>query len=114
MWRNSIAGGCVPAPSGILLRLPASAPAAALLRASGGTAVGFHVVRYFDPAGNNVRLSLLHLGLDFRGDQLLVVLIERPVDASLLQAENAEAGLPSAVVLRHQAVVGGEIDPFDH
>src|SRR6516162_696888 len=114
MWRSSIAGGGVPTPSGILLRLSGSATAAALSRASGGTAVGFHVVLYFDLASNDVRLCLLHLGLHFRGDQLLVVLIERPVDASFLQAENAEAGLPSAVLLRHQAVVSGKIDPFDH
>src|SRR5690348_3567844 len=46
-----------------------------------------HVVVHLDLAGDDVGLGLLDLGLHFGCDELLVVLVERPVDAAFLEAE---------------------------
>src|SRR5476651_1143279 len=47
-------------------------------------AVVAHVVDDGDLAGDDVGLGGLDFGLHFRTDQLLVVLVERPVDAAFL------------------------------
>src|SRR5580692_1041984 len=89
MWRNSMAdGGGVPPPAGTAPRRLASVsmlpPRPARYPALGGTAIGFHVVLHLDLAGNDIGLCLFHLGLHVGGDQLLVVLIDRPIDATFL------------------------------
>ena len=79
-----------------------------------GAGVVAHVVVHLDLAGDDVGLGLLDLRLHLGRDQLLVVLVERPVDAAFLQAEHRDAGLPAAVHRGLEAVVGREIDALDH
>src|SRR3954454_4818385 len=55
-----------------------------------------HVIVHLDLAGNDIGLGLIDLRLHLRADQLLIVLVERPVDAAFLQAEHRHAGLPGA------------------
>src|SRR4249919_1299022 len=73
-----------------------------------------HVVVDDDLARHDVGLGGVDLGLHFRRDQLLVVLVERPVDPAFLEAEHLRAGLPGAALRRLEAVVGREIDPLQH
>src|SRR5262249_18149576 len=73
-----------------------------------------HVVVNDDLARDDIGLGLLDLGLHLRRDQLLVELIERPVDAAFLEAEHLRAALPGAGLRRLEALVGGEIDALDH
>src|SRR5215471_11359659 len=73
-----------------------------------------HVVMNGDLARHDVGLGLLDLGLHLRRDQLLVVLVERPVDAAFLQPQGLRAGFPGISLRGLEAVVGGEIDALQH
>src|SRR3569832_324190 len=50
-----------------------------------GAGVVAHVVAHLDLAGDDVGLGLVELGLHLGREQLFVVLVERPVDAALLE-----------------------------
>src|SRR5258706_15862947 len=54
--------------------------------------VGGHVVVHDDPAGDDLGLQAIDGRLHLRGDERGVVLVERPVDATLLKPEHAQAG----------------------
>src|SRR5690349_1716362 len=69
-----------------------------------------HIVVDDDLARDDVGLGLLDLGLHLRRDQLLVVLIERPVDAAFLQAQHLQAALPGPGLRRLEALIGREVD----
>src|SRR5215469_11843160 len=69
-----------------------------------------HVVVDDDLARNDVGLGLLDLGLHLRRDQLLVVLVVRPVDTAFLEAQHLEPALPRSGLGRLEALVRGEID----
>src|SRR5260370_5213803 len=73
-----------------------------------------HVIVDDDLARDDVGLGGLDLGLHLRRDQLLVVLVERPVDAAFLQPEHLHAALPCAALRRLEALVGREIDALHH
>src|SRR5882672_12963375 len=55
-----------------------------------------HVVVDDDLARDDVGLGGFHLGLHLGRDQLLVVLVERPIDAAFLQAQHLHAALPGS------------------
>src|SRR6266851_2671399 len=73
-----------------------------------------HIVVDDDLARDDVGLGSLDLGLHLRRDQLLVVLVERPVDAAFLEAEHLHAALPGAGLRRLEALIGREIDTLHH
>src|ERR1700757_793575 len=73
-----------------------------------------HVVVDDDLARDDVGLGGLDLGLHLRRDQLLVVLVERPVDAAFLQAQHLHPALPRAALRRLEALIGREIDALHH
>src|SRR5258708_38970401 len=73
-----------------------------------------HIVVDDDLARDDVGLGGLDLGLHLGRDQLLVVLVERPVDAAFLEAQHLRAGLPGAGLRRLEAVVGREVDALQH
>src|SRR5471032_1745517 len=73
-----------------------------------------HIVDDGDLAGDDVGLGGLDLGLHVGGDQLVVVLVDRPVDAALLEAKRLDAGTPGAGLHRLEALVRREIDALDH
>src|SRR3981189_567819 len=73
-----------------------------------------HVIVDDDLARLDVGLGGVDLGLHWRPETLLVVLVERPVDPALLEAEHLRAALPGAGLRRLEAVVGREVDPLQH
>src|SRR5215475_5306706 len=73
-----------------------------------------HVVVNDDLARDDVGLGLLDLGLHLRRDQLLVVLVERPVDAAFLEAQHLQAALPGPRLRRLEALIGREVDALHH
>src|SRR5262249_16699485 len=73
-----------------------------------------HVIVDDDLARDDVGLGLLDLGLHLRRDQLLVVLVERPVDAALLEPQHLHAALPGSGLPRLEAVIGREVDALGH
>src|SRR5512143_2535382 len=68
-------------------------------------AVVGHVVDDVDLAGDDVGLGRFDLGLHLGRDQLLVVLVERPVDAAFLEAKHLHVAFPLAVLHRLETVV---------
>src|ERR1043165_6669828 len=92
MPRNSIAAGRVAADGD-----DASSTCSGAIRSVGAGVVA-HVVGPLALAGDDVGARGLHLRLHVVGDQRLVVVIERPVDALLLEPEDGHAGLPGAVL----------------
>src|SRR5688572_30110908 len=83
--RNSIAAGRVPADGDCALpTCSAAIPEAGSIRAG---VIG-HVVVHRDLAGDDVGLGSLDLRLHVVGDQRLVVLVERPIHAAFLEAED--------------------------
>src|SRR5258708_23262924 len=83
-----------------LLSIPRSSIAGAAVIAGTTSLAGVvaHVVDDDDLARDDVGLGRVDLGLHLRRDQLLVILIERPVDAAFLEPKHLDAGLPRAVV----------------
>src|SRR5260370_2333826 len=73
-----------------------------------------HIVVDGDLARDDVGLGGVDLGLHLRRAQLLVVLVERPVDAAFLDAEHLQAALPAAGLRRLEALVGCEVDALHH
>src|SRR5262245_27776451 len=73
-----------------------------------------HVIRDLDLARDDVgaRLpeTLLHLG----GDELAVVVVERPAHPALGDTEHAQARLPGVVLGGLERLVHGEVDALDH
>src|SRR5258708_36372682 len=97
------------------LWMPESSVAAATaIRVSSLAGVVAHVGVDNDLARDDVGLGCVDLGLHLGCHQLLVVLVERPVDAAFLQPERLDAALPATVLCRLETVVGGEIDPLGH
>src|SRR6516162_6755966 len=81
-------------PEGAPRRTRAATAASLSSRRAG---VGFHVVLHLYFAVDDILLSLLDLGLHFRGDQIFVVLVDGPVDAAFFEPQHANAGLPGAI-----------------
>src|SRR5258708_8365562 len=73
-----------------------------------------HVVVNDDLARDDVGLGLLDLGFHLRRDQLLVVLVERPIAAAFLQAQHLQPTLPGPSLRRLEALVSREIDALGH
>ncbi|EEF22837.1 conserved hypothetical protein, partial [Ricinus communis] len=67
-----------------------------------------------DLAIDNILARAHHPLLDVRGDQLAVVLVQRPIDAAFLQALGGHAGLPGAVLHLHEGIIHGVVDALDH
>src|SRR5437588_3806073 len=73
-----------------------------------------HIVVDDDLARDDVGLGSFDLGLHLRRDQLLVVLVESPVDAAFLEAQHLHSALPGARLRRLEALIGREIDALGH
>ena len=69
---------------------------------------------HLDLAGDDVGLDALDLGFHFRGDQLGVVLVQRPVNPAFGQTQGLDARLPAALGGVIPALVRGQTHGLDH